>query len=86
MAKVAVTLKLMPEGLDVDLGRLEQQVRELAEVYSVSREPIAFGLQALKVTVLVEDAAGASDQVEEALTKLPGVSNVQVVSLTRVLE
>lgn len=85
MAKVAVTFKLMPEGLEVDLDGLERQVKELAEVHSVVREPVAFGLQALKVTVLVEDAAGASDKVEEALARLPGISNVQVIGLTRLL-
>jgi elongation factor 1-beta len=86
MAKVAVTYKLMPRGVEVDLDELEQRVRKIAEVRSVVREPIAFGLHALRVTVLVEDAAGESDRVERALAGLPDISNVQVVGLTRLLE
>jgi len=86
MAKVAVTIKLMPESPEVDLDELERQVKERAEVHSVGREPIAFGLQALKVVALVEDAAGASDKLEEELSGIPGVGNLQVVGLTRLLE
>jgi elongation factor 1-beta len=85
MADVAVVLKLMPEGTEVDLGKIETMVRERARVQSVVREPIAFGLEALRVVALVEDAAGGTDPLENALSSIPGIVNVQVVGLTRVL-
>jgi len=85
MADVAVTLKLMPDSSDVDLGMLEAAVRKKAKVHSVSREPIAFGLEALNVIAVVEDAAGGTEPLEKALSSLPGVGSVQVVSLTRLL-
>jgi len=84
MSKVAVTIRVMPEGTEVDLNELERRIRELAQVTSVSREPIAFGLEALLLVALVPDAAGGSEPLERALQELPGVGSVQVVGITLV--
>jgi elongation factor 1-beta len=84
MSKVALTIRVMPEGTEVDLGELERRIRELAQVTSVSREPIAFGLEALLLVALVPDAAGGSEPLEKALQELPGVGSVQVVGITLV--
>lgn len=85
MAEVAVTLRLMPENTEVDLKKLEAKVRERVKVHSISREPIAFGLEALKIVAIVEDAEGGTDPLENELTGIPGVGNVQVIGLTRLL-
>jgi len=85
MADVGVTIRLMPEGADVDLGALETEVRRRIKVHSVVREPIAFGLSALRVVTTVEDAEGGTESVEKALAEIPGVGNVQVISVTRLL-
>lgn len=85
MADVAVTLRLMPESDEVDLEKLEAMVRERIKVHSISREPIAFGLEALQVVAVVEDAAGGTEPLEKELSGIPGVGNVQVIGLTRLL-
>lgn len=85
MADVAVTIRLMPEGSDVDLASLESEVRRRIKVHSVAREPIAFGLSALRVVTTVEDAEGGTESLEKALAEMPGVGNVQVLSVTRLL-
>ncbi|MEW6222102.1 MAG: elongation factor 1-beta [Candidatus Hadarchaeota archaeon] len=84
MADVAVVIRVMPESDEVNLDNLEKMVRERVAVHSVSREPIAFGLEALHVTALIQDAAGGTDPLEQKLASIPGVGNVQVISLTRV--
>jgi elongation factor 1-beta len=84
MSKVALTIRVMPEGTEVDLNELERRIRELAQVTSVSREPIAFGLEALLLVAIVPDAAGGSEPLERALQELPGVGSVQVVGITLV--
>lgn len=61
MAEVAVTLRLMPDGTEVDMKKLEDSVRRRVKVHSVSREPIAFGLEALQIIAVIEDAAGGTD-------------------------
>ncbi|MCQ8898321.1 MAG: elongation factor 1-beta [Hadesarchaea archaeon] len=84
MSRVALTIRVMPEGTEVDLNELERRIRELAQVTSVSREPIAFGLEALLLVAIVPDAAGGSEPLERALQELPGVGSVQVVGITLV--
>ncbi len=85
MAGVAVTLRLMPESAEADLSKLESAVRERVKIHSVSKEPIAFGLESLKIVAVVEDAAGGTEPLENELARLPGVGNVQVVGMTRLL-
>ncbi|MEM2865744.1 MAG: elongation factor 1-beta [Candidatus Hadarchaeales archaeon] len=82
MSKVAVTIRVMPEGTEVNLGELERRIRELVQVNSLSREPIAFGLEAILVVATVPDAAGGTEPLEKALESLPGVGSVQVVGIT----
>ncbi len=84
MSKVAVLLRVLPEGTEVNLDELEKRVRELAEVKDISREPIAFGLEALKVLALVPDAEGGSEELERRLSSLKGVSSVEVIGVTLV--
>jgi len=85
LGEVAVTIRLMPESADVDLDRLEAEVRAKTKVHSIAREPIAFGLEALRIIAVVPDAAGGTDPLEEALSSIPGVGNVQVIDVRRVL-
>jgi elongation factor 1-beta len=85
VAEVAVTVLLMPESSDVDLDRVETNVKARVKVHSVEREPIAFGLKALRIITVVPDAAGGTDPLEEMLSSIPGVGNVQVVDVRRLL-
>ncbi len=85
MGEVAVTLRLMPESPEVDLTRVEAAIKERVKVHSISREPIAFGLEALRVVAVVPDAAGGTEPLEQELASLSGVGNVQVIGLTRLL-
>jgi elongation factor 1-beta len=86
VGKVAVTLRIMPESPEVDLAELEELVKKRIRVHSITQEPIAFGLKALRVVTSVEDAAGGTEPLEKELASLPGVGSVQVTGLTRVLE
>ena len=83
MGEVAVTLRLMPQSPEVDLACLEAAIKEHIKVHSVSHEPIAFGLEALRVVAVVPDAAGGTEPLERELASLQGVGNVQVIGLTR---
>ncbi|MEM2419008.1 MAG: elongation factor 1-beta [Candidatus Hadarchaeales archaeon] len=82
MGQVAVIFRVMPEGTEVDLKRLEGEIRKLPEVRDVQKYPIAFGLVALRVLAVVPDSEGGSEKVERALSSLEGVSSVQVEGIT----
>jgi len=85
MGDVIVTFKVMPTGTDVNLDELEQKIKEFVKPTGVNREPIAFGLVALRVTKVIPDAGGELDKVENVMRALEGVGDVEVVELTRAL-
>jgi elongation factor 1-beta len=89
MGDVAATIKVMPESVDTDLKDLKNRLAAVlpqgSELYGSKEEPIAFGLKALMLVVLVGDLEGGTEQVEEALAAVSGVESVQVVELGRPL-
>lgn len=90
MAYVIVTLKIMPEGVDVSLSHLEEASRKAIEAYGgkvqrVEQEPIGFGLVALKMTFSMDENKGTTDVLEDQLKQIPGIMNVEVVNVGRAL-
>jgi elongation factor 1-beta len=43
--------------------------------------PVAYGLKALHVLIVLDDKKGGADQVEEAITKVIGVQSVEIVEM-----
>jgi len=85
MSEVLVTFKVMPKGVEINLDQLEATIKEIVKPDQIKREPIAFGLVALKITKIVPDAAGVVDEIEVQLRKIEGVSEVEVTELTKTL-
>ncbi len=85
MSQVIITFKVMPTSTDVDLDKLENEIKSSVDYKRINREPIAFGLVAVNVTVLVEDAGGQLEAVENKLRKIEGVGNIEVTEITRAL-
>ncbi|MDK2892252.1 elongation factor 1-beta [Methanohalophilus sp.] len=87
MGDVAATIKIMPESVDTDLDAIKEKIVEVlpegAELYGSEIEPVAFGLKALKVVILVGDLEGGTESVEEAINNIDGVESLQVVELGR---
>jgi elongation factor 1-beta len=83
MGKVAVTVKIMPEGVDVDLEKVKEEVRKRIEVKDLKEVPIAFGLKAVEVLVLTDDEKG-SEWIVERLSNIEGVSRVEIEKVTLV--
>ncbi|MCQ8893394.1 MAG: elongation factor 1-beta [Methanolinea sp.] len=83
MGTVAIIIRVMPESPDVDITRLKEEIsRQVPAVRDIREEPIGFGLKALKVAALVNDAAGESDAVEAAIQKIPGVERAEITEVT----
>jgi len=85
MGEVAAKLKIMPEGTDVDMNQLrktiERVVPEGARVHAFAEEPIAFGLKALIVAVILAEGTSGTDELEAAVAKIEGVRSVEVAEL-----
>ena len=89
MGQVKVEMQVMPADPDVDLGLLKQKIVDCmpscAKICAdISEVPIAFGLKALKVYVLVEDAEGGVESVEQAINALPeSADEVRILDMDR---
>ena len=85
MGDVGAKIRVMPESVDTDLELLKEKVKkalpESARLHAFSLEPIAFGLKALIVAVILADAEGGTELVEDAISKLDGVESVNVVEV-----
>ena len=89
MGDVAAKIKIMPESVDTDLVGLKENLKNVipagAQLHGdIVEEPIAFGLKALIVTLIVNDEEGGTEPAEEAFAKVPGVENVQMLELYRI--
>ncbi|MCG7854867.1 MAG: elongation factor 1-beta [Methanoregulaceae archaeon] len=83
MGNVVLIIRVMPESPEVDLERLKSQMKAaIRGLQDIREEPIGFGLKALKIAVVVSDAAGESDSVEADINALEGVERAEIVELT----
>lgn len=89
MGEVVATIKLMPESPDVDIDKIKADVKnsipEEVELHKIEEEPIAFGLTAINVMVVVGDAEGGTEKVEEKLSKIKNISSVEVADVRRLM-
>lgn len=89
MGEVLATIKMMPEGPDVDLEKIKSDIGNSipssTELHKIEEEPIAFGLVALNVMVVVDDAEGGTEEVEENLSKIEGITNIEVTDVRRLM-
>jgi elongation factor 1-beta len=83
MAEVIVGLKVLPKTIDVDLDKLEEEIKRAISPERMEREPIAFGLVAILVTKLVPDEAGQVDELERKLKTIEDVGEVEVTGISR---
>ena len=90
MASVVITLKIMPESPETDLESLKKKAKDNlkeqgADVGREEFEPVAFGLKAIKLIFVRDEARGGTDEIENELSQLEGVNSVEVVDVRRAI-
>ena len=88
MGKILIAYKIFPAEAEIDLQILKKKVRkqlsDIASIQKFAEEPIAFGLSALIVNmVLSEDKEGILDETEKRLTNLQEISQIQTIGVSR---
>ena len=88
MGKIIIAYKIFPSESGIDLELLKEKIKkQLSDIASVQRfaeEPIAFGLSALIVNmVLPEDKEGILDETEKRLTDMEEVGQIQTLGVNR---
>ena len=93
MASAIVVIKLMPESPDVDLDTCAVEAKKVISAFTeedasqikVEKEPIAFGLVALKLAFVVDEDKGLPDSLTDDLAKVDGINSAEVIDFRRAL-
>jgi elongation factor 1-beta len=92
MAMAVITLKIMPESPDVDLQAVQDASVQKIDVFVGAEgekryeiEPIAFGLKALKITFVMDEKIGGTEELEAQIGTIEGVNSVEVVDVRRAI-
>ena len=89
MARVIVTIKIMPESPELDLVKLESEavkkIKNFAGNTEIKKEiePVAFGLNAIKITFIMDESKGSTESLENNIRNINGVSSAEIVDVRR---
>lgn len=87
MGRLITRVKIMPADVDVNLDALVEKVKgkvpDDVQVKRYSKEPIAFGINALLLDMVMDEDTADTDSLEEGLRSIDGVGEVEIVSMSR---
>jgi len=87
MARVIITIKVMPASLETNLEEITEKVKEEitaygGEVGKEETEPVAFGLNAKKIIFILDESKGV-EELEKKLLGIKGVSSADIIDVRR---
>ena len=88
MARVIVTLKIMPASPEADLDRISKDAERIISdfegtIMDNTKQPIGFGLVALHIKFNMDENKGSTDPIEDLIKQTEGVESVEVIAISR---
>jgi elongation factor 1-beta len=88
MAQAIVQIKIMPESPSANLDIIEKSAENLilkgTKQIKKEREPIAFGLVAIKI-LFTWDEASSTDDLLDSIRKIKEVSSAEIIDFRRAI-
>jgi elongation factor 1-beta len=91
MAKVIITLKIMPESPEAPLHSIESKSIALIKAFAGDVEtkteitPVAFGLKSVNIKFVLDESKGGTDKLEDQIAEIPDVNSVEVTDVRRII-
>ena len=91
MAKVVISLKIMPESPETDLAKIEVAAKEKIAAFAgegelkAEQEPVAFGLKSLNLIFVMDESKGSTEELEKNIASVEGVNSVEVTDVRRAI-
>ena len=87
MSRLIARIKILPSEADTDLdeviSKLKSNIPNEMGLERYGKEPIAFGLNSLICDFSLNDVEGQMDSLEEYIKKTQGVSEIQIMNISR---
>lgn len=89
MSEVIVKFKIVPENPQVEMHDLktacEKAIADFGDTVDSDVEPLAFGMNALILKVVMEEGKGGVEPVEHALADVQGVGRAESVDVRKLM-
>ena len=91
MARIVVTLRIMPTSPEINLSQIEEkakiQITEFAHTatFKVEQRDVAFGLKALNISFMMDENKGTTEPLEQKIAAIIGVNSVEVTDVRRTI-
>ncbi len=87
MARLLLVAKILPTGVEINLDELIESIKtslkDGIELKEYVKEPLAFGLEFIKAQFTLDDAEGQMNSLEKSVTDTDGVSEFEVLNMSR---